>query len=192
MQLIPRNVHARRAGEWMRGAPGHAGQWLLRAWQWVVRYEQPSDRPAPTRYRVWLIAATGLAIAGYTVLFTMYSVSLHASLQTHAEDLGIMDQVLWNTSHGHFMLQSICNPLSDVNCLGSVSRFAIHFEPILIPLSAIYLIAPNVNVLLFLQAAAVASGAIPAFLIAWRRLGHEVWGLVFALFYLIYLHCKVR
>ena len=71
------------------------------------------------------------------LLLSGLALGLHDTLQTPGEDLGIMDQVLWNTVHGHFMHQTICNPLSDSNCLGDVSRFAIHFEPILIAASLI-------------------------------------------------------
>ncbi len=64
---------------------------------------------------------------------------------THAEDPGIVDQTLWDTVHDHFMMLTIRNPITDVNCLGAISRFAIHVEPILIPLSLRYLVWPSVN-----------------------------------------------
>jgi uncharacterized membrane protein len=98
-----------------------------------------------------------------------------------------MDQVLWNTAHGHFMLQSICNSVTDSNCLAPVfSRFAIHFEPILIVLSLIYVFIPSIKFLLVFQVVVVGTGAFPAYLLAARRLRNVLWGLGFAVAFLIY------
>ncbi len=66
------------------------------------------------------------------------------------------------------------------------SRFAIHFEPILIPLSLLYVVWPSVNALFALQALVVASGAIPIWLLATRRLRNPWWGVAFAALFLIY------
>ena len=97
-----------------------------------------------------------------------------------------MDQALWNTLHGAPLHQTICNSISDTNCLGDISRLAIHFEPILYPISLLYLIAPSPKTLLFLQTLVVASGAFPAYWIASRRLASPLAGVAFAVVYLLY------
>ena len=159
---------------------------LRRAWDGIVRHEE-----APEPYEAGLSGRIALAITlvmalGYAAVFTLYMIGRNSTFATHAEDLGIMDQTLWNTIHGHFMMQTICNPVTDVNCLGEISRFAIHFEPILIPLSLLYFIWPSVNLLLALQSVVVASGVVPIWLLATRRLRNPWWGVAFAGLFLAY------
>ncbi|HZC04259.1 MAG TPA: DUF2079 domain-containing protein [Ktedonobacterales bacterium] len=167
-------------------APASSPSGARRLWRWILAHE---DEPAPYdagragRYALIVVA---LAAIAYTVILTLYTAGLHDTFATHAEDLGIMDQALWNTAHGHFLYETICNPIGDLNCTGGVVRFAIHFEPILIPLSLIYLVAPHVKLLLFLQALVVASGAFPAYLLATRRMRHPLWGLLIAGLFLVY------
>lgn len=159
---------------------------VQRIWRWIVAHEgEPAPYDAGLAGRVALVAVAALAIA-YTVTLSLYTFGLQDTFATHAEDLGIMDQALWNTVHGHFLYETICNPIGDLNCQGGVIRFAIHFEPILIPLALLYLIAPQVKLLLFLQAAVVASGAFPAYLLATKRLRHPLWGLLAAALFLAY------
>ncbi|HEV8194039.1 MAG TPA: DUF2079 domain-containing protein [Ktedonobacterales bacterium] len=135
--------------------------------------------------RIALLAVAVLVLV-YVLVGSLYVIGLQNTFGTKAEDLGIMDQVLWNTVHGHFMHQTICNPVGDSNCLGDASRFAIHFEPILMLLAPLYLVAPSVNALLVLQVIVVASGAFPAYLLAARRLRNPLWGVAFALLFLLH------
>lgn len=165
-----------------------AGTWPILSGmrRWLDRHEQPPEPFDGGRAgRIALVCLALVALA-YTVVMTRYLFALHNTFGTTAEDLGIMDQVLWNTSHGHFMAQTICNPITDTNCLGIASRFAIHFEPILIPLSLLYLVVPNVKALLLLQVAVTASGVFPVYLLATRRLRQPLWGVSFGLLFLLY------
>src|SRR5207245_5409771 len=84
--------------------------------------------------------------------------------------------------------QTICNIVSDTNCysLNGISRFAIHFEPILVPVSFFYLVIPGPKTLLVLQTLVVASGAFPAFWVARLRLRNELAAVGIALLYLLY------
>jgi uncharacterized membrane protein len=130
-----------------------------------------------------LLIITAIALV-YLTLWCVYLFQKHDAFRTGAEDLGIMDQVLWATAHGHFMYESVCNPITDLNCLVSM-RFAIHFEPILIPLAPFYWIIPSPKLLLFLQTAAIASGVYPTYLLAVHRLRHAAWGVAFAVLFLL-------
>jgi uncharacterized membrane protein len=164
---------------------------MRRAWGWIVRHEAEQPPHAMNVGGHVSLALTALMALVYASAMSLYMIGRNATFATHAEDLGIMDQVLWNTSHGRFMLQTICNSVTDVNCFGAssptaISRFAIHFEPILIPLSLLYLIWPSVNAILILQAVVVASGALPVWLLAARRLRNAWWGLAFAALFLAY------
>lgn len=157
-----------------------------RFWQWLLAHEsEPEFYDAGRAGQIALIVVA-LAAITYTVIMTLYTIGLHDTFATHAEDLGIIDQALWNTVHGHFLYETICNPIGDLNCTGGVVRFAIHFEPILIPLALLYVALPSVKALLFLQALVVASGAFPAYLLATRRLRHPLWGLLIAVLFLVY------
>src|SRR5215469_16263447 len=160
---------------------------LYFAWRWLLKHEA---EPAPYDPKLTGRIAFGLVaciVAVYIVVMSGYVVGLQSTFQTSAEDLGIMDQVLWNTSHGHFMLQSICNSVTDSNCLAPIfSRFAIHFEPILVVISLIYVFIPSVKFLLVFQVVVVGTGAFPAYLLATRRLRNVLWGLGFAVAFLIY------
>lgn len=141
--------------------------------------------PLPARSQRRGLQATALLMALYCVLMLAYLFSLQATLNTHAEDMGIMDQVLWNTTHGHFWRQTICNPVSDVNCLGNVSRWGIHFEPLMLTLVPLYWIVPGVRTLQVVQVLGVAAGALPAYLLASRRLRNAAAGVAFAAYYLV-------
>jgi uncharacterized membrane protein len=146
------------------------------------------DLPPPlegrgARIAFWFMVACA---AAYTIFFAVYLFATQDAWQTHAEDMGIMTQALWNTTHGALLHQTVCNTVSDTNCIGDVSRFAIHFEPIMLPIALLYAIIPSPKTLQLLQAAVVASGALPAFWLASRRLRSALAGVVFALLYLAY------
>lgn len=143
--------------------------------------------PAPNarRARAGTYAVMALVLA-YIVYFTAYLWLRQDAFLTHAEDMGIMDQALWNTVHGSPLHQTVCNIVSDQNCLGNISRLAIHFEPLMFVISLLYLIAPSPKTIQLLQVGVVALGAFPAYWIAMRRL-QSVWaGIAFAAVYLLY------
>jgi uncharacterized membrane protein len=143
----------------------------------------------PRKRLFWI--ATGL-VALLAVLFSIFFIafltSRHNAYLTGAEDMGIMDQAVWSITHGQLLHQTICNIVSDTNCYNSsgISRFAIHFEPILFPISLLYFVLPGPNTLVILQILVVASGAFPAFWLARLRLRNDLAAVPFALLYLLY------
>ena len=145
----------------------------------------PLSAPPNGRHRTIGYGGLALIAVTYTAIVFTYMFRLHNGEGTHGEDLGIMDQVLWNTTHGHFWQQTICNPISDVNCLGDVSRWAIHFEPSMLLLVPLYWFGGGPHGLQFVQVAGVAIGTLPAYWLGSRRLGHFVWGWALALAYLL-------
>ena len=156
----------------------------------IVRYilhPYPELPPAPKGWVARIaFGLTVVAALAYVVFFSAYLFAQQDAYQTHGEDLGIMDQALWTTTHGAILHQTICNIVSDTNCLGDISRFSIHFEPIMLPLAALYYFLPNPKTLQLLQALVVACGALPAFWLASRRLQSAWAGLGFALIYLLF------
>src|SRR6516162_5270102 len=132
-----------------------------------------------------LVSLMALLFSGF---FIAYVISRQDAFLTAAEDMGNMDQAVWSIIHGQILHQTICNVVSDTNCYSAAgfSRFAIHFEPILFPVSLFYVIWPGPKTLLVLQTLVVASGAFPAFWLARLRLRNELAAAAIALVYLLY------
>src|SRR6266487_527530 len=135
--------------------------------------------------------ATGLVslmVLLFSGFFIAFLTSRHDAFLTAAEDMGNMDQAVWSIIHGQILHQTICNVVSDTNCYSAAgfSRFALHFEPMLFPVSLLYLIVSSPKTLLVLQTLIVASGAFPAFWLARLRLRNELAAVGIALLYLLY------
>jgi uncharacterized membrane protein len=149
----------------------------------------PFDVLPPARKGRWpriALAIITLMAIGFVVFNTVYAGRQFDAYVTNAEDMGIMDQALWTTTHGALLHQTICNSVTDTNCLGDISRFSIHFEPIMLVLALLYLVAPSVKALLFIQMLVVATGAYPAYWIASRRLASPLAGICFVAVYLTF------
>jgi uncharacterized membrane protein len=149
----------------------------------------PAPEPMSRTRRFWI--ATGLvtvAVIGFCIFYIAYMSARQDAFQTNAEDFGIMNQAIWNTTHGHLMLQTICNTLGDTNCgsTNGLGRFAIHFEPILFPVAWLYALWPDPKLLFIIQTVVVGLGAYPAFWLARLRLRNEWFAVAIALLYLIY------
>jgi uncharacterized membrane protein len=124
------------------------------------------SHPSPrTGYRLsddpwlWLLVA---AMLGYIMVFTALAWDLHAGMRTHKADLGQIAQAVWNSSRGNWLAQTDNG--------FEATRLTDHVEPILILISPILYLWNDLRVLLFLQVAAVAVGALPLYALANRRL----------------------
>lgn len=149
----------------------------------------PEPQPLPRTRTFWvMMGLITLAVICFCAFYISYMGARHIAFQTNAEDFGIMDQSIWNTSHGNILHDSICNIKNDTNCASpdGYVRFAIHFEPILFPISWLYFLWSDPRVLFFLQTIVVAIGAYPAFWLARLRLRNEWLGGAFAFLYLLY------
>jgi uncharacterized membrane protein len=119
------------------------------------------------------------AIAAYAAGFGALSILRHRAFTTGRYDLGNMVQTVWNTAHGHFLQMTGGDGVQ-------ISRLAAHFDPILAAFVPLWWIWPSPEMLLVVQAVAVAFGALPVFWLARKHLGSEQAGLGFALVYLLY------
>src|SRR5438552_800125 len=116
------------------------------------------------------------------MLFMSYQAILrYATFKAGAFDLGNMDQVLWNTIHGRFF--QFTNQAIDY--YGPPTRLAVHFEPIILPLSLLYLFQADPRILLVFQTLALVSGALPVFLLTRKYLPE--WPILAALMVVAYL-----
>ena len=119
------------------------------------------------------------AIVAYAAGFGSLSILRHRAFNTGRYDLGNMVQTVWNTAHGHFLQMTSGDGRQ-------ISRLAAHFDPILAAFAPLWWIWPSPEMLLAVQAVAVALGALPVFWLAKKHLGSERGGLAFALVYLLY------
>src|SRR5579863_5636004 len=93
----------------------------------------------------------------YAIEMSHQAVLRYDTFKATAFDLGNMDQVLWNTIHGR--LFQFTNQAID--WYGPPTRLAVHFEPIILPLSLLYAFHADPRILLVFQTLVLASGALP-------------------------------
>jgi uncharacterized membrane protein len=123
--------------------------------------------------------ALGLVVV-YVLLFGALSLIRHWSFHSTGLDLGVFDQVVWNTSQGRFMEST----LSLDRCVPH-SFFGDHFSPILLALVPLYWLAPHPETLLVVQTVALALGAWPLYLLARRLLSRGIERLIWILAYVL-------
>ncbi len=107
----------------------------------------------------WLLLI--LITIGYVWWMGYETVLRYVSYKATAFDLGNYDQAIWNTIHGRLFV--VTNQGED--WYGPPTRLGMHFEPILLPLSLLYLLFPDPRTLLIVQTLALAAGALPVFLL---------------------------
>ncbi len=112
--------------------------------------------------RRWIEGALWAMMAAYALFFGSLAVLRHNAFQTTAFDLGNVDQAVWNTIHGR--------PLAMTNIEGLSNRLGTHVEPILLPVSLLYLVWSDPRALLLLQTVVIALGAWPVHRLARRAL----------------------
>lgn len=115
-----------------------------------------------------------------TIIFSYLAIKRVNTLNSHYYDLGIMNQVVYNTSKGRFL--EMTNP----TFLTNMSRLAIHFDPILAFFALFYLVYPSFEVLLISQTFIVFLGAIPLYLLAKKILKNNLLSIILSLSYLFY------
>jgi uncharacterized membrane protein len=123
----------------------------------------------------------GLALA-YFVLYSVLSVLRHTTYHSFGPDLGIFDQVFWNTTQGRFFesTMSLVQPQPH-------SYLADHFSPIYLLLLPAYALIPRPETLVVIQTLFLAVGVWPLYLLARRRLEPGLTRLVWALVYFLFL-----
>jgi uncharacterized membrane protein len=136
-------------------------------------------RSLPRKFRDdWpLVLAWGLVLL-YVVTFTWLAIMRHASFNSSGFDLGIFDQVVWNTLHGRiFFYTTTGQPLLHLSN---------HADLILFLVAPFYLIYSGPEMLLFLQAAAIGLGGLPLFWLAREKLESDLAAISLLLAYLLF------
>lgn len=125
-----------------------------------------------------LWAAWGLGI-GFGVVFSWLTLLRHWAFNTHAFDLGIFHHVVWNTSVGNWF-EHTYHTLTFPNLINHLGD---HVQPILWPISWLYVFHDGAETLLVLQAFVVGNGVVPVFLLARTILHRTSAALLFGLIY---------
>lgn len=99
-------------------------------------------------------AAAVALIVLYIAVFSYLSVARYLSFGSHYYDLGIMDQVVFNTSEGRTLRMT--NPEIAQN----TSRFSVHFDPLLVTLAPLYKIVDSPINLLVAQTVVLGLGGL--------------------------------
>ena len=114
--------------------------------------------PARLPARAWDLAAAAVVV-GYIVMTGVASIRLHYKLLTSIFDLGLFENLFYNTLHGRHGV--------------AVGRayFGEHAEFLLYPLLPIYALIPRTETLLILQSLFLGGAAVPLYLLARRWIG---------------------
>ncbi len=117
----------------------------------------------PNRNRITVADTIAWALVlVYIVTFAWLAILRHASFNSSAFDLGIYDQVVWNTLHGRlYFYTTTGQPLLHLSN---------HADPSLIFVAPFYLFFDSPITLLILQAAVIGLGGLPVFWLARRLL----------------------
>jgi len=126
----------------------------------------------PSRF-VWLATGVFAAASG------AFAVLRHRALGSGRFDLGNMTQAVWSTANGDLL------SVTDVHG-EQISRLGSHFDPILAALAPLWWLWPSPEMLLVVQAVAVAAGALPVFWLARAHLDDDRPAAALALAYLLY------
>lgn len=116
----------------------------------------------------------------YAVVLGSLALIRHWAFHSTALDLGVFDQVLWNTVHGRFMESTLSLERCDLH-----SFFLDHFSPALLLIVPVYTVVPRPETLIVFQTVALALGAWPIYLLARRYLPRSAERLVWVAAYVL-------
>ena len=110
-------------------------------------------------------ALWGAAAAVGSLLFWLALVR-HRAFESHAYDIGIFTNAIWNLTHGYGYVSSI---------KGGINLFADHQSPLFWALAPLFRLAPWPETLLLVQAFGLAAGGPALFYLARARFGAAHW-----------------
>ncbi len=115
-------------------------------------------------------------LASFCGIFGTMAVLRHESFHSGGYDLGIFDQVIWNSLRGRLYENSIM--------MDSPSFLGHHFSPFLLSLVPLYAVWTDPRMLLLTQTLALGIAALPCYWLARERLGNGIALLVSGAYYL--------
>src|SRR5713101_9972383 len=131
--------------------------------------------------RIEPAVVVGLAFT-YFVIYSVLSVLRHVTYHSFGPDLGIFDQVFWNTTQGRFLESTMSLVQAQPH-----SYLADHFSPVYLLLMPAYALIPRPETLLVIQTLFLALGVWPLYLLARLKLEPGFQRLVWVLVYFLFL-----
>jgi len=151
---------------------------MLFLYRVLKRRLEPGHEPfQPARRPGRALAVFVAALLAYAALMTYYALIDHHNLGTAIYDLGIYDNLVWQTAHGFFL---------DCSLIKGGNHVSAHFDPIIALIAVVYRLYMHAETLLVLQTLWLASGAIPVYLLARHRLRNEWFAAVLGVIFLLY------
>ena len=139
------------------------------AWAWFApRLRRPA---APDRSRARAVVLLAAAAAAFAVTFIYLGNKKFDAFWAPAVDLGIQHQVFWAGGRGGFLYQTVLFAQPHLNHVALANQ-------LLSPLSLLF---PSARTLIVLQVLALASAAVPAYLVSRRHTASRYLALAFAL-----------
>ena len=120
-----------------------------------------------------------VGVAAFGIVFAAAAVLRHRAFASGRFDLGNMTQAVWSTAQGDVL------SVTDVHG-AQISRLGAHFDPILAALAPLWWVWPSPELLLVVQAFALAAGALPVHWLARKHLGNGFHAAALAFVYLAY------
>jgi uncharacterized membrane protein len=133
---------------------------------------RPILRLTPTR-------VVAIALVGFIIYFSLAGWYRQVNLATSQFDMGNMDQTIWHTVHGQFF------QMTEPGNPELRSRAAWHADFLLLIYSPFYALWPDPRTMLILQVLFVASGALPLYWWARKKIGDRPAAILSTL-YLLY------
>lgn len=118
-----------------------------------------------------------LFIIAYVLILGSVSIARHYNFQTQTWDMGIFDQIMWNSAHGRWMQNSIEE---------TSNHLGVHMSPWLFALVPGYFLFPTPYYLLILQTLGLGLGTIPLYFLGLKILQSRKGALAIAGAYLLY------
>lgn len=118
-------------------------------------------------------------MAAYAAGFGTLAALEHRAFETGRFDLGNMTQAVWSTAHGRPL------EITDLSG-GQINRLGAHVDPLLAAFAPVWWLWPSPTMLVVVQAAALALGALPVYWLARKHLVSERLAMLFGVAYLVY------
>lgn len=124
--------------------------------------------------------ALALAVV-YFALYSTLSVLRHRTYHSFGFDLGLYDQVFWNTTQGRWFESTMTGAMPAPH-----SQLGDHFTPIYLAVLPFYFLYPHPETLLVIQTMVIALGAWPVYLLA-RHLLPPGYALLWVVAYFLFI-----
>jgi len=197
-RLFPLDHHLAQLG-WIALAATSLAAFTFRFWVFVGERRPPAHRatapvPHPAGDRSskrWTALAT-VMIAAYITTFAILAVLRHNAFGTDLHDLGLYDQMLWNTLRGRPFHCTLWQLTGDADYAGGydLARFgynflAEHFMPILLLLAPVYALWQDPRMLCLIQTIALGLAGAGLYRLTARMLASRALACLFLFAFLM-------